>query len=57
MESELARFIDLHATGKLLRPEQPGEVIAGLVVNAPPGLSGQFVSWDSDELKAFRKTP
>jgi len=57
LESELSRFLDLHATGKLLRPEQPAEVIASLAVHAPPGLSGQFVSWDSDELKVLRSTP
>ncbi|KAF8338830.1 short-chain dehydrogenase [Cantharellus anzutake] len=54
LEHELTRFFDLHATGKLLKPEQPAEVIAGLVLHAPHELSGRFVSWDSDDLEPFR---
>ncbi|KAL1661574.1 hypothetical protein GGG16DRAFT_110220 [Schizophyllum commune] len=49
------QFVQLQADGKLVRPEQPGHVIAGLALEAPHELSGQFVSWDADEVKAFRK--
>lgn len=36
-----ASFIDEHTQGKLLRPEQPGAVIAKLVDNATRDLSGK----------------
>ncbi|TRM67744.1 hypothetical protein BD626DRAFT_105531 [Schizophyllum amplum] len=49
------QFVQQHAEGKLVKPEQPGHVIAGLALSAPKELSGQFVSWDADDLKAFRE--
>lgn len=48
-------FVNLHAHGKLLKPEYPGHVIASLALHAPKTLSGQFVSWDDDECKEFRE--
>ncbi|KAF8476118.1 short-chain dehydrogenase [Kalaharituber pfeilii] len=47
------RFINLHTTGKLLRPEQPGTVIANLALKASNELSGKFLSWDAEELKEY----
>lgn len=38
-----ARFANLKRDGKLLRPDQPGNVMARLVLNAPTKLSGQFL--------------
>lgn len=37
------RYVDLHNEGKLLKPEQPGRVIANLVINGKKELSGQFL--------------
>ncbi|KAL9061642.1 MAG: hypothetical protein Q9206_000462 [Seirophora lacunosa] len=37
------KFRSLHEEGQLVRPEQPGHVIAKLVVNAPKVLSGKFL--------------
>jgi hypothetical protein len=37
------KFRSLHEEGKLLRPEQPGNVIAKLVLRAEKGLSGKFL--------------
>jgi NAD(P)-dependent dehydrogenase (short-subunit alcohol dehydrogenase family) len=37
------KFVGAHETGKLLRPEQPGHVIAKLVLNAPHFLNGRFL--------------
>jgi NAD(P)-dependent dehydrogenase (short-subunit alcohol dehydrogenase family) len=48
-------FKELHATGKLLKPEQPGHVIAKLAVSAGKELSGKFVSWDGEEVAAFQE--
>jgi len=48
-------FVHLHARGGLLTAEQPGHVIAALSLNGPEDLSGKFVSWDDDELKAFQQ--
>jgi len=36
-------FADLKSTGKLLKPEQPGNVIAKLAIGAPNELSGKFL--------------
>ncbi|KIY74058.1 short-chain dehydrogenase, partial [Cylindrobasidium torrendii FP15055 ss-10] len=49
-------FVKLHADGKLLKPDAPGEVIARLALHAPASLSGKFVSWDGEECKAFRSS-
>lgn len=38
-----AKFANLKRDGKLLRPDQPGNVMARLVLNAPTKLSGQFL--------------
>ena len=38
-----AKFANLKRNGKLLRPDQPGNVMARLALNAPTKLSGQFL--------------
>ncbi|KAJ7179064.1 hypothetical protein C8R46DRAFT_1072354 [Mycena filopes] len=53
-ESGAAIFVNTHADGKLLRPEEPGHVIAALALQAAKSLSGQFVSWDSQECADYR---
>lgn len=54
-ESDRKRFKELKDTGALLRPEQPGWVMAKLVLEAPRELSGKFLSWNAEELKAFQE--
>lgn len=49
------RFLKAHREGKLVRPEDSGYVIASLALNASKTLSGQFVSWDSQECADFRR--
>ncbi|KAF9885552.1 hypothetical protein FE257_012758 [Aspergillus nanangensis] len=49
-----SKFTTVHKEGKLLKPEQPGHVMAKLVVDAPSELSGKFFSWNDDALKAFQ---
>ena len=39
------RFRNMKTQGKMLRPEQPGNVIARLVLDAPPELSGRFLKY------------
>jgi NAD(P)-dependent dehydrogenase (short-subunit alcohol dehydrogenase family) len=39
-----AKFTGVHKDGKLLRVEQPGHVMGKLVLDAPVGLSGKFLS-------------
>ncbi len=48
------KFIGLHASGKLLKPEQPGPVIAKLALDHPADLNGQYVDWESKELARFQ---
>lgn len=38
-----AKFANLKSNGQLLRPDQPGNVIARLALDAPTKLSGQFL--------------
>lgn len=40
---DAAKFKSLHEDGKLLKPEQPGNVIARLALNADKSLSGKFL--------------
>ncbi|KAM0714431.1 hypothetical protein Q7P37_010218 [Cladosporium fusiforme] len=54
-EQDAARFAELKATGGLLKPEQPGHVMAKLVLDAPKELTGKFLSWNAEELKAFQE--
>ncbi|KAJ5793323.1 short-chain dehydrogenase [Penicillium pulvis] len=39
-----AMFTTVHKEGELLKPEQPGHVIAKLVIDAPNSLTGKFLS-------------
>ncbi|EGP88903.1 unnamed protein product [Zymoseptoria tritici ST99CH_3D1] len=49
------KFAELKSSGGLLKPEQPGHVMAKLVLNAPKGLSGQFLTWNAEELNTFQE--
>ena len=52
------RFRKLKDEGGLLRPEQPGHVIARLAAaqaSQLEGLSGKFVTWDDESLGAFQE--
>ena len=53
-EQERQRFIDAYNEGKLIKPEVSGHVLASLVLRATRDLSGQFISWDSEECKPYR---
>ncbi|KAK3805545.1 MAG: short-chain dehydrogenase [Benniella sp.] len=50
-----AYFVDSYTNEKLLHPDDPGHVIAALAVNGASSLNGQFLSWDDEELKAYRQ--
>ncbi|KJA30205.1 hypothetical protein HYPSUDRAFT_126617 [Hypholoma sublateritium FD-334 SS-4] len=54
-ENHHSMFVQTHRDGKLVKPEDCGHVIAALSVEAPKSFTGQFVSWDSEECKPFRK--
>lgn len=46
LDSEIhSHFTGVYLDGQLLRPEQPGHVMARLVLNAPNDLSGRFLSY------------
>ncbi|KAL7276662.1 hypothetical protein RUND412_000322 [Rhizina undulata] len=55
MGSNHGKFMQLKETGNLLRPEQPGHVIAKLALFADKTLSGRFLSWNAPELKEFQE--
>lgn len=48
------KFLGLHQTGKLLRPDQPGHVMARMVLDPPQELSGKYVDWESAELASYQ---
>lgn len=55
-EKDAAKFRELKETGGLLRPDQPGNVMAKLALDAPKELSGQFMSWNDEKLASFQDT-
>lgn len=53
-EKDRIKFLEAYEKKTLLRPDQPGNVIAKLVVGAPRELSGMFVSWNDEVLQDFQ---
>ena len=49
------KFVDVYEQGKLVAPEDSGHVAAALALQVPHSLTGQYVSWDSDDCKPFRR--
>ncbi|PLB44960.1 short-chain dehydrogenase [Aspergillus steynii IBT 23096] len=50
-----SKFTTLHKEGNLLKPEQPGHVIAKLVIDAPNSLTGRYLRWSHEDLAAFQE--
>lgn len=44
-EKEAAKFHNLYKEGGILKPEQPGNFMARLVLNPPKELSGEFLKY------------
>jgi hypothetical protein len=55
-EQGYKRFVQLHADGSLVKPDDCGHVIAALSVQASKSLTGQFVTWNSKECEPYRNT-
>ncbi|KAI7906576.1 uncharacterized protein BX663DRAFT_428023 [Cokeromyces recurvatus] len=53
MKEDHDKFIDLHRSGKLVKPQDPGHVLAALANNPPKELSGKMYSWNDEEMKPF----
>lgn len=49
-----ASFVDEHAKGQLLKPEQPGSVIVKLLEGATTDLSGKHFRWNAAELSSYQ---
>ncbi|KAI9894748.1 MAG: hypothetical protein M1814_002105 [Vezdaea aestivalis] len=55
MDQEVVqKYIDMKNNGQLLRPDQPGNVIARLAVSAGRELNGCFLNWDDERVAAFQ---
>lgn len=54
-KEDLERFVQAHTEGTLVKPEDSGYVIAALSLKAPESLSGQFINWNGDECRTFRR--
>lgn len=48
------KFAGLKEKGTLLKPEQPGHVIAKLAVGGGKELSGKFLTWNDEVLSDFQ---
>ncbi|WVQ79787.1 hypothetical protein IAT38_001887 [Cryptococcus sp. DSM 104549] len=53
-DTDMAKFQSAFDKGELLAPEQPGSVLAGLAVDGPMKLSGEYINWADERLKAFQ---
>ncbi|KAK8854651.1 hypothetical protein IAR55_003390 [Kwoniella newhampshirensis] len=53
-DSDMVKFQSAYEKGELLAPEQPGSVLAGLAVDGPLELNGEYINWADDRLQAFR---
>ena len=51
---ERAKFTSIHEKGQLLDPKLPGGVIAGLGIDGPKDLSGEYLEWSDDRLAPFK---
>jgi NAD(P)-dependent dehydrogenase (short-subunit alcohol dehydrogenase family) len=57
-EKDRVKFAGLKTEGGLLRPEQPGHVIAKLAVaegEQVRGLSGKFLNWNDQNLSMYQE--
>lgn len=50
---DAAKFAELKSTGGLLKPEQPGHVMARLSLDAPTDLSGKFLTWVVSDRRCY----
>ncbi|KAI9480518.1 MAG: hypothetical protein EXX96DRAFT_563080 [Benjaminiella poitrasii] len=55
MKEDHSKFVDLHRSGKLVQPQDPGHVLAALAANPPKALSGKMYSWDDNDMKPYRR--
>ncbi|KAF1978346.1 NAD(P)-binding protein [Bimuria novae-zelandiae CBS 107.79] len=53
-DKDAEKFAGFKKDGALLKPEQPGHVVAKLAVGAEKELSGKFLSWDDKALGKFQ---
>ncbi|KAF8529186.1 NAD-P-binding protein [Hysterangium stoloniferum] len=53
-EAVHTEFVQAFSKGQLVKPEEPGHVIAALAVNASHDLTGQFVTWNAEELRKYQ---
>ncbi|KAI9669637.1 MAG: hypothetical protein M1831_007333 [Alyxoria varia] len=52
--TDTERFKKMKEEGTMLRPEQPGNVIGRLALDAGSDLSGKFLDWNDKELGKFQ---
>ena len=52
-EESHAYFVNLFEKGKLLPPDAPGRVLAGLALKAPHEWSGECLLWNDEKVKTL----
>jgi NAD(P)-dependent dehydrogenase (short-subunit alcohol dehydrogenase family) len=53
-EAQYQTFVDGYQNGELLKPSQPGNVIARLATSPDKQLSGKAMNWNHPDLAAFQ---
>ncbi|KAJ4314518.1 hypothetical protein N0V84_008859 [Fusarium piperis] len=54
-EAQYASFAEAKEKGTLLKPEQPGHVMAKFVADPLKSLSGKFFTWNSPEVAVYQE--
>ncbi|KFA73481.1 hypothetical protein S40288_08194 [Stachybotrys chartarum IBT 40288] len=54
-KAQYDNFVEVFEQGKLLKPEQPGNVIAKFAADPTKDLSGKFLNWNAAELAAYQE--
>ncbi|KAK3298251.1 uncharacterized protein B0H64DRAFT_70125 [Chaetomium fimeti] len=55
-KNDYETFSTAFQEGKLIKPEMTGRIIATLVLDARPELSGKYFKWDAAELVEYRES-
>jgi NAD(P)-dependent dehydrogenase (short-subunit alcohol dehydrogenase family) len=53
-KAQYQTFVDGYQNGELLKPSQPGNVIARLAISPDIKLSGKAINWNHADLAAFQ---
>lgn len=53
MREDHGKFVELHEKGQLVKPHDPGHVLAALANDPPKELSGKMVTWNDEDMRSY----